>query len=126
MNNRGIGFYLTLVACALALIDIFVYTSVMYKMTSVFVLLVAVIAVECAAFFLNNKILNEILPIVQGVLLGLAAAHSFYVMVNQIGYVIAALDTVDTITSFIAFVVIALAGTILCWVSGFLKQTNEA
>ena len=125
MKNRGIGFYLTLVACVLALVDIIVYTQVMYKMPSVFVALILVIVVECTAFFLNNRILNNILPVIQAVLLGFAAAQSFYVMVNQLGYVVAALDTVDTIVSFIVFVAIAVVGMILCWISGFMKQEAE-
>ena len=122
MKNRGVGFYLTLVACALAFIDIIVYTQVMYKMPSVFVALILVVVIEAAAVFLNNKILNNLLPVIQAVLLGFAAAQSFYVMVNQLGYVVAALDTVDTIISFIVFVAIAVVGMIICWVSGFMKQ----
>lgn len=125
MKNRGIGFYLTIIACVLALADIIVYTQVMYRMTSVFVLLIAVLVVEGAAVALNNKLLNNLLPIIQGVLLGLIAANSFYVMVNQIGYVIAALDTIDTIISFIVFVSVAVIGMIICWISCFMNQTKE-
>jgi len=125
VKNKGIGFYLTLVACVLALADIIVYTQVMYKMPSVFVVLALAVVIECVAIFANNRILNNLLPVILAVLLGFAAAHSFYVMVNQIGYVVAALDTIDTIISFIIFVSIAVIGMILCWVSGFMKQEAE-
>ena len=51
MKNRGIGFILTLVACALALVDIIVYTQVMYTLPVIFVFLAGVIVIEGAAFF---------------------------------------------------------------------------
>ena len=76
-------------------------------------------------FFINNRILNNLLPVILAVLLGASAAGSFYVMVNQLGYVVAALDTVDTIISFIVFVSIAVAAMIICWISGFMKQEKE-
>ncbi|MBP3196919.1 MAG: hypothetical protein J6N21_07925 [Butyrivibrio sp.] len=125
MKNRGIGFILTLVACALALVDIIVYTQVMYTLPVIFVFLAGVIVIEGAAFFINNRILNNLLPVILAVLLGASAAGSFYVMVNQLGYVVAALDTVDTIISFIVFVSIAVAAMIICWISGFMKQEKE-
>ncbi|MBO5620934.1 MAG: hypothetical protein J5959_04825 [Butyrivibrio sp.] len=125
MKNRGIGFILTLVACALALVDIIVYTQVMYTLPVIFVFLAGVIVIEGAAFFINNRILNNLLPVILAVLLGASAAGSFYVMVNQLGYVVAALDTVDTIISFIVFVSIAVAAMIIRWISGFMKQEKE-
>ena len=125
MKNRGIGFILTLVACALALVDIIVYTQVMYTLPVIFVFLAGAIVIEGAAFFINNRILNNLLPVILAVLLGASAAGSFYVMVNQLGYVVAALDTVDTIISFIVFVSIAVAAMIICWISGFMKQEKE-
>lgn len=125
MKNRGIGFILTLVACALALVDIIVYTQVMYTLPIIFVFLAGAIVIEGAAFFINNRILNNLLPVILAVLLGASAAGSFYVMVNQLGYVVAALDTVDTIISFIVFVSIAVAAMIICWISGFMKQEKE-
>ena len=125
MKNRGIGFILTLVACALASVDIIVYTQVMYTLPVIFVFLAGAIGIEGAAFFINNRILNNLLPVILAVLLGASAAGSFYVMVNQLGYVVAALDTVDTIISFIVFVSIAVVAMIICWISGFMKQEKE-
>ena len=126
MKNRAFGFYLTLVACVLALIDIILYTRVMYKMASVFVLLIVIILIEGCALVLNNKFLNDWLPVIQAALLGFTAARSFYVMVNQIGYVIAGLDTMDTIQPLIVFVAVALVAMLICILSAFLRQQKEA
>ncbi|MBQ9361117.1 MAG: hypothetical protein IJT96_08790 [Lachnospiraceae bacterium] len=126
MKNRAFGFYLTLVACVLALIDIILYTRVMYKMVSVFVLLIVIILIEVCALALNNKYLNDWLPVIQAALLGFTAARSFYVMVNQIGYVIAGLDTMDTIQPLIVFVAVALIAMLICILSAFLRQQKEA
>ncbi len=106
MKNRAFGFYLTLVACVLALIDI--------------------ILIEGCALVLNNKFLNDWLPVIQAALLGFTAARSFYVMVNQIGYVIAGLDTMDTIQPLIVFVAVALVAMLICILSAFLRQQKEA
>ena len=125
MKNRGVGFYFTLIACILAAVDLFLYGKVMYTMPVVYGVLIAVIVVEVVAIVLNKPALNALLPLIGAVLLGYAAAKSFYVMVNQIGYVIAALDTIDTIYSFIVFVAVAVVGMLLYMIAGFLKQTKN-
>ncbi len=125
MKNRGIGFYVTLVACVLTLIATILYSKAMYTTTYVYVALIAAIVIEALAFVLNNKILNNWLPILEAVLVGFAIAHSFSVMVNQIGYVVAGLDTMETLKSFITFAVVAGVAMLLNMISGFMTQQKN-
>lgn len=125
MKNRASGFYLTLVAAILALVGVIIYGRVMYTMPVVYGVLIAAIVVEVLAIVINKRVFNNFLPIIEGVLLGYGLAMSFFVMVNQIGYVIAGLDKIDTLYSFIAFAVIAGIGMLLNIVAGFLKQSKD-
>lgn len=125
MKNRASGFYLTLVAAILALVDVILYGKVMYTMPVVYGVLIAAVVVELLAIVINKRVFNNFLPIIEGVLLGYGLAMSFFVMVNQIGYVIAGLDKIDTLYSFIAFAVIAGIAMLLSIVAGFLKQQKD-
>lgn len=117
LENKAAGFYLTAIAAILSIASIFVYMTVMYKFLPVYLMLVLAVVLAAAGLILaaikgGNEILNW-LPVVNAVLMASAAVWSFFVMVNQIGYVIASLDPVSTITTFIIFVVTAVLAMIL-------------
>ncbi|MGO5313861.1 hypothetical protein ACTQ1O_05555 [Bilifractor sp. LCP21S3_A7] len=125
MKNRAAGFYLTLAAAILAVASIIMYTRAMYKAPAVFVTLAAVVVIEAVTIILNRRGLNSWLPLVGAVLMGFAAGYSFKPMVNQIGYVIAGLDQIDTLIPFIIFAGIAIVGMLLYLIAGFLKQQKD-
>ncbi len=125
MKNKGIGFYFTLLGCLAALIAMILYSGAMYKTTPVYVLLVLVIVLEVVGILVNKKPVNNWLPVLNAALIAFAVAHSFSVMVNQIGYVYAGLDTIDTLTGFITFAVVGIVGMILYIIAGFLPQTKD-
>lgn len=128
MNKKKAGgFYLTLVAAVLAIVGVILYGSVMYKMNAVYILLAAVIVLGILAFVLTGKTaLANLIPVVNAVLMASAAVWSANLMVNQIGYVIAGLDGVDTIQSFIVFCVLAVIAMLLNIVASFMPMVKEA
>ena len=125
MKNRAAGFYLTLAAAILAVASIIMYTRAMYKAPVVFVTLAAVVVIEAVTIILNRRGLNSLLPLVGAVLMGFSAGYSFKPMVNQIGYVIAGLDQINTLIPFIIFAGLAIVGMLLYLIAGFLKQQKD-
>lgn len=124
--KKAKGFYLTAAATVLSLIGLIVYGSVMYKFTPVYILLAAAVilglVVAILPKFTGNNALIEFLVVINAVLMASATVWSFFVMVNQIGYVIASLDPISTITSFILYVAIAAVAMILNIAASFMKQ----
>lgn len=117
LENKAVGFYLTAIAAILSFAGIFLYMTVMYKFTPVYILLAAAVVLALAGLaascFLGVKEIFNWLPVINAVAMASAAVWSFFVMVNQIGYVIALLDPVSTISTFIAFVALAVVTMIL-------------
>lgn len=128
MNKKKAGgFYLTLAAAVLALAGVVLYGSVMYKMNAVYILLAAAIVLGVLAFVLTGKsTVVSLIPVVNAALMASAAVWSANLMINQIGYVIAGLDGVDTIQSFIVFCAVAVAAMLLNIIASFLPMAKEA
>lgn len=128
MNKKKAGgFYLTIAAAVLAIVGVVLYGSVMYKMNQVYILLAAAIVLGVLAFVLAGKPpLANLIPVVNAVLMASAAVWSANLMVNQIGYVIAGLDGMDTIQGFIVFCAIAVVGMLLNIIASFMPMAKEA
>lgn len=126
MRNKAVGFYFTLVAAVLALVGIILYPNVMYRLPVVYVLCAAALVLTIAVTIcsiMNKKVRAfDYLPVVNAVLMASAAVWAIYLMVNQIGYVVAKLDEQSTIMGLIYFEVVALAGMLLNIIASFLKQ----
>ena len=128
MNKKKAGgFYLTLAAAVLTIVGVVLYGSVMYKMNAVYILLAAAIVLGVLAFVLAGKTAAvNMIPVVNAVLMASAAVWSANLMVNQIGYVIAGLDGIDTIQSFIVFCVLAVTAMLLNIIASFMPMVKEA
>lgn len=128
MNKKKAGgFYLTIAAAVLAIVGAVLYGSVMYKMNEVYILLAAAIVLGVLAFVLAGKTaLINLVPVVNAALMASAAVWSANLMVNQIGYVIAGLDGMDTIQGFIVFCVIAVVAMLLNIIASFMPMAKEA
>ena len=128
MNKKKAGgFYLTIAAAVLAIVGAVLYGSVMYKMNEVYILLAAAIVLGVLAFVLAGKTaLVHLVPVVNAALMASAAVWSANLMVNQIGYVIAGLDGMDTIQGFIVFCVIAVVAMLLNIIASFMPMAKEA
>jgi hypothetical protein len=126
MKNKTVGFYITLVAAILSAIACIIYRSVMYRLGVVYVLCIiaVLIAIATVAMSVNNgsNKIYDFVPVVNAVLMASAAVWGVNLMVNEIGYVVADLDTFDAIQSLVVFEVVAVISLILNIVASFMKQ----
>ena len=126
-KKKGSGFYLTVAAAVLAVAGVVLYGSVMYKMNEVYILLAAAIVLGVLSLALTGKTsLAGLIPVANAVLMASAAVWSANLMINQIGYVISGLDSVETIQSFIIFCALAVAAMLLNIIASFLPMAKEA
>jgi hypothetical protein len=126
MKNKTVGFYITLVAAILSAIACIIYRSVMYRLGVVYVLCIIAVLIAIATVVMSvnngsNKI-YDFVPVVNAVLMASAAVWGVNLMVNEIGYVVADLDTFDAIQSLVVFEIIAVISLILNIVASFMKQ----
>ncbi len=126
-REKSIGVYLTLAGGIIAVIALIVYRLVMYKMNEVYYMLVGAIAVSILAF-----LLAKVFPTLAGLmaaggafLMASAAVWGASLMVNQMGYVVAGLDGIDTILSFIIFAVVAVVGMLMYIIAAFLPAAKD-
>lgn len=129
MAKKSAGFYFTIVATILFIVGTVMYTSVMYTNTVVFVMLALAIIWEVLVVVLSGKFGDKAFfnwtPVIGAVLAAAAAVWGAELMVNQIGYVIAGLDEMGTIMSFIYYEVVMVVTLLVCIICSFLKQTKD-
>lgn len=129
MAKKSAGFYFTIVATILFIVGTVMYTSVMYTNTVVFVMLALAIIWEVLVIVLSGKFGDKAFfnwtPVIGAVLAAAAAVWGAELMVNQIGYVIAGLDEMGTIMSFIYYEVVMVVTLLVCIICSFLKQTKD-
>lgn len=129
MAKKSAGFYFTIVATILFIVGTVMYTSVMYTNTVVFVMLALAIIWEILVIVLSGKFGDKAFfnwtPVIGAVLAAAAAVWGAELMVNQIGYVIAGLDEMGTIMSFIYYEVVMVVTLLVCIICSFLKQTKD-
>lgn len=129
MAKKSAGFYFTIVATILFIVGTVMYTSVMYTNTVVFVMLALAIIWEVLVIVLSGKFGDKAFfnwtPVIGAVLAAAAAVWGAELMVNQIGYVVAGLDEMSTIMSFIYYEVVMVVTLLVCIICSFLKQTKD-
>ena len=127
---NGIGFYFLAIATVLAIVACVLYGSVMYKLPAVYGFLGAAIALGCLAVVLSlamgGKGIFSVVPVINAALMGSAAVWSASLMVNQIGYVVAGLDGMETISGFITFCVLCVIAMLLNIIASFAPLYKEA
>lgn len=127
-NKLGVAAFLSLVAGGLALVDIFLYRTVMYTYQPVFFMLAGAIAVAVLGCLLARVVptIANYCPICIVFLLASALVWGAMLMVNQIGYVIAGLDGIETILSYIFFTGFTAAALVIALVAAFLPTGVKA
>ena len=127
-NKLGFGAYMSIVAGILAIVACVLYRTVMYQYQPVFYMLIgaAVLAVVGLLIAKSAPTLANYIPILMVFLLFSAAVWGTMLMVNQIGYVIAGLDGVDTIFSYFMFVGFTLAAGLVALIAAFLRTGEKA
>ena len=127
-NKLGFGAYMSIVAGILAIVACVLYRTVMYQYQPVFYMLIgaAVLAVVGLLIAKSVPTLANYIPILMVFLLFSAIVWGSMLMVNQIGYVIAGLDGVDTILSYFIFVGFTLAAGVVAPIAAFLRTGEKA
>ena len=127
-NKLGFGAYMSIVAGILAIVACVLYRTVMYQYQPVFYMLIgaAVLAVVGLLIAKSVPTLANYIPILMVFLLFSAIVWGSMLMVNQIGYVIAGLDGVDTILSYFIFVCFTLAAGVVALIAAFLRTGEKA
>lgn len=127
-NKLGFGAYMSIVAAILALVACLLYRKVMYTYQPVYYMLIGT-AVAAVVGILLAKVLPGVanyIPIVMSFLLFSAMVWGTSLMVNQLGYVIAGLDGVNTIISYFIFIGFTLAAGVVALIASFLKFGEKA
>ena len=127
-NKLGFGAYMSIVAGILAIVACVLYRTVMYQYQPVFYMLIgaAVLAVVGLLIAKSVPTLANYIPILMVFLLFSTIVWGSMLMVNQIGYVIAGLDGVDTILSYFIFVGFTLAAGVVALIAAFLRTGEKA
>lgn len=127
-NKRGIASILIVLAAILAVVSIILYKGVMYKFTPVYFMLVGAVVVALAGFVLADKLprFSGYFPICASALLASAAVWGSQLMVNQIGYVVAGLDGINTIMPWVYFLAVTIAAMLVSIIAAFLPMAKPA
>lgn len=129
LAKKSVGFYFSIVAAVLFIVGTVMYAGVMYTNAAVFVMLALAIIWEVLIIVLSGKFGDMAFfnwtPVIGAVLAASAAVWGAELMVNQIGYVIAGLDEMSTIMSFIYYEAVMTVTLLVCITGSFLKQTKN-
>jgi hypothetical protein len=119
---RALGVYLVIGGAIVAAISAILYRNVMYKYQPVYFFLIGTVVLAACMWFLStvSPMIGGLIPVINSALMASAVVWGTSLMVNQIGYVYAGLDGVDTIMGYIIFVIFAVIGMMLNIFAAFL------
>ena len=125
--RKTTGSYLALAGGILAAAAIVLYRNVMYIYQPVYYFLAGAVAAAVICFLIGGALprLAGLCTVAGAALMASAAVWGTSLMVNQIGYVYARLDGVDTIRSFIIFTCVSAVGMILFIAASFLPVAAQ-
>ncbi|MBQ3372473.1 MAG: hypothetical protein IJG40_04975 [Oscillospiraceae bacterium] len=127
-NKFGSGAYMSIVAAILAVVACVLYRKVMYTYQPVYYMLIGAACLAVLGLLLAKaapKFANY-MPVVMTFLLFSAAVWGTMLMVNQLGYVVAGLDSMDTILSYFVFVGFTVAAGLVALIASFLRVGEAA
>ena len=125
--KRGTSVYLSLAAGVLAVAAAILYKNVMYTFQPVYYMLIgaAVAAVAQCVIAGFAPRFAAYCPIAIAAVLASAAVWGTQLMVNQLGYVYAGLDGINTIRPWIIFMVCVVVGMVLSIIAAFMRPSLE-
>jgi hypothetical protein len=128
MKKFGSAAYLCILAAVLTAIACFLYKNVMYTEQYVLYMLIGAVALLVIGILMAKGMTGvaNYVPIFVAFLLFSAAVWATKPMVNQLGYVVAGLEPMSTVTSFFTFAGLTLAAGFLVIVASFLRMGKEA
>ena len=129
LANKTVGFYISVVACVLALVALVLYVPTTGSLSLVIGLLVAAIVIEVAliavSWVIGNKAFLNLASSVNAVLLAFAIVTSFNPQLDAIGYVVSGLYTFEQIQPFVNFVIVIAISFLLYLVASFMKLGKQ-
>lgn len=129
LAKKTLGFYLSVIACALALISVIMYGSIANRMTIVPPFIWGAIAVEVlmivVSFAAGNKNILNLSVVISAVLMAIALAQSFNSQLDALGYAYAGLYTIDQVMPFIRFVAVCAVSFLVFIVCSFMDLGRE-
>lgn len=125
LQNKTIGFYVTVLAAVLSVIALILYRTAENIVPVVFTLAGAAIAVEVLLILVSgvsgNKPVFDFASTICAILMALALVISLSSQVDAIGYVIAGLYTPDKIMQYVYFAGFAAASLLLYIIASFMN-----
>ena len=127
-NKRGFASYLNLITGLLALAACLVYTQVMHQWQVVPMILAGVMLLTVLAVIGAGKLpsIVSFVPVLMAPMMAAAGVCSAHTMMNQLGYVVAGLEGIHTIYTWIAFVALVGVGMLISIVASFLRPMKNA
>ena len=129
LAKKTIGFYISVVACVLALVALVLYLPISGTLPLVIGLLIASIVIEVAliavSWVIGNKPILNLASSINAVLLGYAIVTSFNPQLDAIGYVVSGLYTYDQISGFVNFTVVIAIAFLLYIVASFMNLGKQ-
>lgn len=127
--KKTFGFYLSLIATALAIASLALYSSASNQMAIVSRLTLGAIGVEALLIVLSaalgNKAILNLATVFSAVLMGTALAQSFNSQLDALGYVVSGLYQMEQIMPFVRFAAVAAVSFLLFIVCSFLDMGKE-
>ena len=127
--KKTFGFYLSVIACALALVSVILYGSAANQMAIVPPFIWGAIAVEVLmivlTFVAGNKNILNLSVVISAILMAVALAQSFNSQLDALGYAYAGLYTMDQVMPFIRFAAVCAVSFLMFIVCSFMNLGKE-
>ena len=129
LAKKTFGFYLSVIACVLALVSVIMYGSIANQMAIVPPFIWGAVAVEVlmivVSFAAGNKNILNLSVVISAVLMAIALAQSFNSQLDALGYAYAGLYTMDQVMPFIRFAVVCAVSFLMFIVCAFMDLGRE-
>lgn len=127
--KKTFGFYLSVIACVLALVGVIMYGSIANQMAIVPPFIWGAIAVEVlmivVSFAAGNRNILNLSVVISAVLMAIALAQSFNSQLDALGYAYAGLYTMDQVMPFIRFAAVCAVSFLMFIVCSFMNLGKE-
>lgn len=122
-QTKKAGFYFSFVACLLTLVSLILYTRANNQVSTVFVLLGIVLAVEVVCLALSFKGFRPWMNLsmtVCAVLMAVAVVLAVSTQLDALGYAMAGLYTIDQVMPYLQFAVVSAVALVIFLISSFM------
>lgn len=123
LENKAIGFYMSVAAAILALAGLCVYHAAPNAENNVMAILAAVVVLQIAGLavlaFIKGKELPNLILTANTVLMAAALVNSFRTQLDKLGYVVSGLYDFSTVQTFVVSAVLMLLSMVIFLISSW-------